>query len=79
MIANPLALSWIKVRAGKQFTDKQIETLEKTRLQVTVFLIRDILESPSKIETRWETKSANEWLDELDEKREEAESDDDYL
>jgi hypothetical protein len=76
-VANPLALFWVKTRPG--FTNAQLDALAKTRLQVAVFKIRDVLAAPSKIETKWEIKDAKEWLDEMDERREEAESDDDYL
>lgn len=76
-VANPLALFWVKTKAG--FTDAQLDALAKTRLQVAVFRIRDMLAAPGRIETKWEIKDAKEWLDEIDERREEAESDDDYL
>ncbi len=77
MVANPLALFWVKTKAG--FTDGQLDALHRTKIQVAVFRIRDVLAAPGRIETRWEIKAASEWLDEIDEKREEAESDDDYL
>lgn len=77
MVANPLALFWVKTTSG--FTDDQLDALHRVKLQVAVFRIRDALAAPGKIETRWEIKPAREWLDEIDEKREEAESDDDYL
>jgi hypothetical protein len=76
-LANPLALFWVKTRPG--FTEAQLDALAKTRLQVAMFKIRDVLAPPGRIETRWEIKDAKEWLDEIDERREEAESDDDYL
>lgn len=79
VVANPLALCWIKTKGGKSFTDGQLDCMSRTRLPVAVFRIRDVLAAPAKIETRWETKSGKEWLDEIDDRREEAESDDDYL
>jgi hypothetical protein len=77
IVANPLALFWAKT--ARNFTNDQLDALHKTRLQVAVFRIRDALAAPGKVETKWEIKSAKEWLDEIDEKREEVESDDDYL
>lgn len=77
IVANPLALFWAKT-AGS-FTNEQLDAMQKVKLQVGVFRIRDALAAPGKIETKWDIKSAKEWLDEIDEKRDEAESDDDYL
>ncbi|HEY7507693.1 MAG TPA: hypothetical protein VH677_01070, partial [Nitrososphaera sp.] len=77
IVANPLALFWVKMARG--FTAEQLDALARTRLQVAVFRIRDVLAAPGKVETKWEMKSGKEWLDEMDEKREEAESDDEYL
>jgi hypothetical protein len=34
---------------------------------------------PGKIEIKWEMKSGQEWLDELEDQRDQTESDDDYL
>ena len=77
LVANPLALFWVKTARG--FTAEQLDALARVKLQVAVFQIRDVLAAPGKVETRWEVKSGKEWLDEMDEKREEAESDDEYL
>ncbi|MEO9364071.1 MAG: hypothetical protein ABI348_09240 [Nitrososphaera sp.] len=80
VVASPLALCWVKTRNGKDFTDGQLDAMGGgIRLPVVVFRVRDVLAPPAKLETRWEAKSGKEWLDEIDEKREEAESDDDYL
>lgn len=79
VLANPLALCWVKIRNGRNFTDQQLDQMDKIKLPLAVFRIRDVLVSPARIETKWETKSGKEWLDEIDDKREEAESDDDYL
>lgn len=79
VFANPLALCWVKIRNGRNFTDQQLDQMDKIKLPLAVFRIRDVLVSPARIETKWETKSGKEWLDEIDDKREEAESDDDYL
>lgn len=77
IVANPLALFWAKTAGG--FMNDQLDAMQKVKLQVGVFRIRDVLAAPGKVETKWEIKPAKEWLDEIDEKRDEAESDDDYL
>jgi hypothetical protein len=79
VVASPLALCWVKTRGGKEFTDGQLDAMGRIKLPVAVFSVRDVLVPPTKIETKWEAKSAKEWLDEIDDRREEAESDDDYL
>ncbi|AIC16572.1 hypothetical protein [Nitrososphaera viennensis] len=79
IVASPLALCWVKTRNGKNFTDGQLDQMARIKLPLAVFRVRDVLAPPAKIETKWETKSGKEWLDEIDDKREEAESDDDYL
>jgi hypothetical protein len=79
VFANPLALCWIKTRNGRSFTEQQLEQMDKIRLPLAVFRVKDILVPPTKIEIKWETKSGKEWLDDIDDKREEAEYDDDYL
>jgi hypothetical protein len=78
IVANPLGLCWVKVGKGA-FSNSQIDALEKTRLQVAVFAIRDVLASPGKVQVRLDVRTAREWLDELDDLRDQAESDDDYL
>lgn len=79
LVASPLALCWVKTKGGKEFTGGQLDWMGRIRFPLAVFRVRDVLASPAKIETRWEAKSGKEWLDEIDDKREEAESDDDYL
>ena len=78
IVANPVALCWVKVGGGA-FSDSQVEALDRVKLQVAVFRIRDVLAPPRQVEMRWDIKSGEEWLDELDERREEAESDDEYF
>lgn len=80
MVANPTALSWVRVKTRKtEFSEKEIEALEKTRISLAMFYIRNILTQPQKMEVKWDIRTGDEWLDELDEKRDEAESDDDFL
>lgn len=78
MLANPAALCWVKV-GKKTFSDEQVDALGRIKLPLAVFRIRNVLVQPGKIEMKWEMKSGEEWLDELDEQRDQAESDDDYL
>ena len=78
VVANPLGLCLVKI--GKSaFSADQIDAMEKTGLQVAVFAIKDVLASPGKVEVRMDVRPAKEWLDELDDLRDQAESDDDYL
>ena len=79
IVANPVALCWVKVGGGGAFSGSQVEALGRVKLQVAVFRIRDVLAPPRQVEMRWDVKSGEEWLDELDERREEAESDDEYF
>lgn len=80
MVANPTALSWVQVRTGKgEFSDREIDALEKIRMPLALFYIRDVLAPPQKIEVKWDIRTGDEWLDELDDKRDQAESDDDFL
>ncbi len=79
IVANPLGLCWIKVGKGAFSNSQMIDALEKTGLQVAVFAIRDVLAAPGKVQTRLDVRTAKEWLDELDDLRDQAESDDDYL
>ncbi|MGI0019898.1 MAG: hypothetical protein ACREAY_05465 [Nitrososphaera sp.] len=78
IVANPLGLCWVKAGKGA-FSNSQIDALEKTGLQVAVFAIRDVLAPPGKVQARLDVRTAKEWLDELDDLRDQAESDDDYL
>jgi hypothetical protein len=78
VIANPLGLCWVKMGRGA-FTADQIDAMEKTGLQVAVFAIRDVLAAPGKVQIRMDVRPAKEWLDEMDDLRDQAEYDDDYL
>ncbi|HEX6068051.1 MAG TPA: hypothetical protein VFZ05_04545 [Nitrososphaera sp.] len=80
MVANPTALSWVQVKTGKgEFSDKEIDALEKIKMPLTLFYIRDVLAQPRQVELKWDIRTSDEWLDELDDKRDQAESDDDFL
>ncbi len=89
-VANPTALAWVQVRTGlsssssdnrstSMLLEKDAEVLEKIKIPLALFYIRDVLAPPQKVEFKWDIRTGDEWLDELDEKRDEAESDDDYL
>ncbi len=71
MLANPTALCWVKIRKGA-FSDGQIDALGRIKIPLAVFRIRDVLAPPAKIEMKWEIKSGKEWLDELDDLRDQA-------
>lgn len=78
MLASPTALCWVKI--GKSaFSDEQIDALGRIKLPLAVFRIRSLLVQPGNIEMKWDIKSGEEWLDELDDQRDQAESDDDYF
>jgi hypothetical protein len=58
IVANPLALCWVKVETGRgTFSDGQIDALERIKLDVAVFCIRDVLAPPGKIEIEWDVRS----------------------
>jgi hypothetical protein len=78
VLADPAALCWVKVGRGA-FSDEQIEALGRIKISLAVFQIRDPLAPPAKIEMKWEIKTGEEWLDEVDDLRDQAESDDDFL
>ena len=78
LVANPSALSWVLVRPG-HFSQRQLEALPQIRLPLTRYRIRDVLAPPTKIESRWDTRTGTQWLDVLDDQRDQAESDDEYL
>ncbi|MEW6604423.1 MAG: hypothetical protein AB1351_07000 [Thermoproteota archaeon] len=78
MLANPTALCWVKIGKGA-FSGEQIDALGRIKLPLAVFLIRNVLVQPANIEMKWDIKTGEEWLDELDDQRDQAESDDDYL
>lgn len=83
MLASPTALCWVKI--GKPaFSNERVDALGGVKLPLAVFRIRDILAPPAKIEMKWDIKSGEEWLNELDDVRDQngekkAESDDDYF
>jgi hypothetical protein len=80
VVANPTALSWVHVKtAGTLFSEYQLEALPKIQLALTVFSIRDVLAPPKNLECRWDTRSASEWLDFVDELKEQEEYDDEYF
>lgn len=79
VVASPLGLCWVKLGGAKKFSEAQLEALERMSLPVAVFSIRDVLAPPGRIETRWEQRAGKEWLDMLDDQRDQAESDDDFL
>jgi hypothetical protein len=80
MVANPTALTWVQVKPRKiEFTEREIEALEKIKIPLALFYVRDILAQPQKMEVKWDIRTGDEWLDELDDRRDQAESDDDFL
>lgn len=79
VVASPLGLCWVKLGGAKKFSEAQLEALERVSLPVAVFSIRDVLAPPGRIETRWDQRAGKEWLDMLDDQRDQAESDDDFL
>jgi hypothetical protein len=78
VLANPAALCWVKIGKGA-FSEDQIEALGRIKIPLAVFRIRDVLAQPAKVEMKWDIRSGEEWLDELDDLRDQAESDDDYF
>ena len=80
VVANPTALCWVHIKTkGTLFSESQLEALPKVHLAITVFAIRDVLATPRNLETRWDTRSGNEWLDFIDEIKEQEEYDDEYF
>jgi hypothetical protein len=79
MLANPAELCWVEIKTGRRaFSENQVDALEKIKLKLAVFYIKDVLASPRKIEMVWDIRSGEEWANELDDRRDQAESDDDY-
>jgi hypothetical protein len=78
MLANPAALCWVKIGKGV-FSSDQIDALDRIKIPLAVFHIRDVLVQPAKVEMKWDIRSGEEWLVELDDLRDQAESDDDYF
>lgn len=80
IVANPTALSWVQITSGLgSFSDLQLEALSRITLPLTLFSIRDILAPPTKMEFKWDTRKGSEWLDFVDELREQEEYDDEYF
>ena len=78
-VASPSALCWVILNRGRDlFTANQLDLLSKTKLSVAHFYIRDVMASPRDVEARWDIRTGSEWLDKLDDMKEQAESDDDY-
>jgi len=77
MLASPDALCWVKI--GKTFSSDQIDTLGRIKIPLAAFRIRDLLAPPAKVEIKWDIRPGEEWLDELDELRDQAEYDDEYF
>lgn len=80
IVANPTALSWVQVKRGRhEFSDREIDALERIRIPLALFYVRDVLAQPRQVEVKWDIKTCDQWLDELEDKRDQAESDDDFL
>ncbi len=78
MLADPAALCWLKT--GKNvFSNDQMDALGRVKLKVARFRIKNVLAAPAELEIKWELKSGEKWLDELDDLKDQAESDDDYF
>jgi len=58
--------SWVESKTGKGiFSANQVKTMSMIKLPLAIFHIDDILESPKSIKMNCDTKSGNEWIDEL--------------
>jgi hypothetical protein len=80
IVANPTALCWVKITTGKnRFSRNQIDALEKIKLPLALFYIIDVLAPPRKIEVEWDVRSGKDWLNELDDLRDQTEYDDEYF
>ncbi len=81
IVANPMALAWIMISVGgiKRFSDAQIDALEKIKLPLALFSIRDVLAPPRKVEMKWDIRSGEKWLNEVDDLKEQTEYDDEYF
>lgn len=77
ILANPMALCWTKVQNSK-FSNVQIDALSRIKLSVAIFRVKDLLAPPTRINVKWDIKSGEEWLNELDELRDQSEYDDEY-
>jgi len=80
IVANPTALCWLKIKTGRsKFSRKQIDALEKIKLPLALFSINDVLASPRTIELDWDIRSGEDWLNELEDLRDQTEYDDEYF
>jgi len=80
IFANPDALCWVEVKTGKSILSKnQIDALEKIKLPLALFYINDVLTAPRKVEIEWDIRPAKDWLDELDDIKDQAEYDDEFF
>jgi hypothetical protein len=80
IVANPTALCWVKIKTGRsRFSRSQVDALEKIKLPLALFSINDVFASPRKIEVEWDIRSSEDWLNELDDLRDQTEYDDEYF
>ena len=78
ILVDPAGLYWVKM-GNAEFSSEQMDALGKMKLSLGVFRIRNIVAAPPDIETKWDIRSGQEWLNEMDDLRDQAESDDEYL
>ncbi|HKU49327.1 MAG TPA: hypothetical protein VJP79_05210 [Nitrososphaera sp.] len=81
ILANPSALCWVQIRKGRElsFSDQQIDALARMKLPLVLFYVRDVLAAPRNVEVIWDSRSGTEWLDMLDDLKEQEEYDDEYF
>ncbi len=80
IVANPEGLYWILIKRGNSiFSERQTQALAGIRLSLAVFRIRDILAAPRSLEFRLDIRSGTEWLDLLDELKDQEEYDDEFF
>ncbi len=80
IVASPEGLCWILTKRGNSiFSERQMQALVEIRLLLAVFRIRDILAAPRNLEFRLDIRSGNEWLDLLDELKDQEEYDDEFF
>lgn len=77
VVASPLAFCWIK--QGRSLLQAHLDALEKATIPLAMFSIKNVLALPTQIEIEWDIRPGREWLDAMDDKRDQAESDDDYF
>lgn len=79
VVASPLGLCWVKMKTrGGRFSDIQVDALGRIKIPLALFYVRDVLAPPRQVQVKWDTRTGGEWLDELDDLRDQAESDDEY-